>query len=314
MSIVYRQLINTESNINIKNTLFSGQSFLWNYDNIHNIYHALVSGHIPLFIRQITSDVIEVYSTEKEIIGLALPVFIRHYFSLDIDLKSVFPERFSYAYPDVWKLLDGYFSLRILRQDPFATMMTFMCAQGIGMHLIRKQVEMLARTYGTRIIVPFCSGEITLYSFPTAAQLAEADPALLSLCTNNNRIRAANISLAAHAVAEGRIDFSCLCDPAIPLAELRDRLCQNPGIGYKIADCIALFGLGRFDAFPVDTHVRQYLGRWFNSSRALRALSPANYLALDHEARTILNPDLAGYAGHMLFHCWRREIKKLRSF
>ena len=89
---------------------------------------------------------------------------------------------------------------------------------------------------------------------------------------------------------------------------------MNPGIGFKIADCIALFGLGRFDAFPIDTHVRQYLGKWFNSRTALRSLTPANYLILDAEARTFLNPELAGYGGHILFHCWRKEVKKLHSF
>ncbi|MEI6640380.1 MAG: Fe-S cluster assembly protein HesB, partial [Chlorobium sp.] len=74
------------------------------------------------------------------------------------------------------------------------------------------------------------------------------------------------------------------------------------------------FGLGRFDAFPIDTHVKQYLATWFNSTTALRPLTPARYLLLDAEARTFLNPELAGYAGHILFHCWRKEVKKLRSF
>ena len=100
----------------------------------------------------------------------------------------------------------------------------------------------------------------------------------------------------------------------IPLDELRRTLSENSGIGFKIADCIALFGLGRFDAFPIDTHVKQYLGAWFNSPTALRPLSPASYLMMDAEARTFLKPEFAGYAGHILFHCWRKEIKKLRSF
>ena len=120
--------------------------------------------------------------------------------------------------------------------------------------------------------------------------------------------------MAARGVAEGKIDLAYLGNPQLPLSELRNTLCKNGGIGYKIADCIALFGLGRFDAFPIDTHVKQYLGEWFSSATALQSLTPRRYLALDAEARTFLKPELAGYAGHLLFHCWRKEIKGLRTF
>ena len=58
-------------------------------------------------------------------------------FSLDIDTETLFPENFLKLHPELWVLLTEYFPLRILRQEPFETMITFMCAQGIGMHLIR---------------------------------------------------------------------------------------------------------------------------------------------------------------------------------
>ena len=189
-----------------------------------------------------------------------------------------------------------------------------MCAQGIGMQLIRKQVSMLAEHYGEKIVLPFSGKEIILHSFPAAQQLAATDPLLLSRCTNNNRLRAANIIRAARAVDEGRLDLDALQKSQLTLGELRNTLSRRSGIGFKIADCIALFGLGRFDAFPIDTHVRQYLEEWFNCTTPLRSLTPASYLMLDAEIRRVLNPDFAGYAGHMLFHCWRREIKKLRTF
>ena len=189
-----------------------------------------------------------------------------------------------------------------------------MCAQGIGMHLIRKQVAMLTENYGEAIPVTFKGKSLVLHNFPTPQRLAAADPFTLSRCTNNTRLRAANIISASRRIAEGSIDLDSLRNKQMPLDELRLTLSQNSGIGFKIADCIALFGLGRFDAFPIDTHVRQYLGTWFKSAAALRSLSPATYLMMDAEARTLLNPEFAGYAGHILFHCWRKEIKKLRSF
>lgn len=310
----YRFTIKSDNDILIKEILFSGQSFLWNINTIDHNYYSSVIDSVPVFIRQISCNEFEVHAPAEKINGIILPDFIRSYFSLEIDTEHIFPEHFQQLYPELWKLLMPYFQLRILRQDPFETMISFMCAQGIGMHLIRKQVSMLTKTYGQKITLTFKGKEIVMHDFPAPERLASADPFALSRCTNNNRIRASNIMLASQAIAEGKIDLDALRNREIPLDELRSLLSQNSGIGFKIADCIALFGLGRFDAFPIDTHVKQYLGTWFNSTTALRSLSPASYLVMDAEARTLLKPEYAGYAGHMLFHCWRKEIKKLHSF
>lgn len=301
-------------NISIKDILFSGQSFLWNLHAFDKDYYCSIIDSSPVFIKQLSGNEIEINSTRNEFYGVPLHEFIRTYFSLDIDTCNVFPETFLLSHPELWKLLEEYFPLRILRQDPFETMIMFMCAQGIGMHLIRKQVAMLTENYGEAIPVTFKGKSLVLHNFPSPQRLAAADPFTLSRCTNNNRLRAANIISASRRIAEGSIDLDSLRNKQMPLDELRLTLSQNSGIGFKIADCIALFGLGRFDAFPIDTHVRQYLGTWFKSAAALRSLSPATYLMMDAEARTLLNPEFAGYAGHILFHCWRKEIKKLRSF
>jgi N-glycosylase/DNA lyase len=312
--MLFRFTVKTKGSINIIGTVFSGQSFSWNTFVDKHIYYYSIIKSVPVIIQQLSRNEFELYATETAINGIPLPDFIKHYFTLEININRAFPKNFRNLYPDLWQLLMKYFSVRIMRQDPFETMISFMCAQGIGMHLIRKQVSMILQNYGEKRCVSFFGKEIILHHFPSPERLAAADPALLSSCTNNNRVRARNIILAARGVAEGRIDLDALCDPQLPLSELRRSLCQNRGIGYKIADCIALFGLGRFDAFPIDTHVKQYLGQWFNSVTALRSLSPANYLLLDAEARTVLTPELAGYAGHILFHCWRTEIKGLRTF
>ncbi len=300
--------------IDVKQSLFSGQTFLWDIVTIDAEYYLSVIKGIPVIIRQISDDRIEIQSDSIMIDSVLISDFIKSYFSLEIDVNLIFQDDFKRLNPDIYSLIRSYFSLRILRQDPYETMISFMCAQGIGMHLIRKQIGMLKKNYGKKISIILSGKEIVLHTFPTPERLAAVDPLVLSTCTNNNRIRAKNIVLAAQGVADGKIDLHALADPAIPLAELRNTLCLNPGIGFKIADCIALFGLGRFDAFPIDTHVRQYLGKWFNSRTALRSLTPANYLMLDTEARTFLNPELAGYGGHILFHCWRKEVKKLHSF
>jgi len=75
-----------------------------------------------------------------------------------------------------------------------------------------------------------------------------------------------------------------------------------------------LFGLHRHDAFPIDTHVRQYLGKWFGLEKTQKALTPKTCIELQHQVSEILNPENAGYAGHILFHCWRNEVRHMNSF
>jgi N-glycosylase/DNA lyase len=96
--------------------------------------------------------------------------------------------------------------------------------------------------------------------------------------------------------------------------EVQARLTQERGIGLKIADCVALFGLGHFEAFPIDTHVHQFMAQWFKVPAASRSLTPATYRQLTLEAREILGSHYTGYAAHLLFHCWRCEVKKLCWF
>ncbi|NTV92137.1 MAG: DNA-3-methyladenine glycosylase 2 family protein [Chlorobiaceae bacterium] len=300
--------------ISVSDTVFSGQSFLWNKLKGNDDYYASVLGNTPVIIRQISEHVLEVISIGNTIDGLDIPDYIARYFTLDVRLDDSFPCDFSEFHPEVWRLIQPYLSTRIMRQEPFPTMITFMCAQGIGMQMIRRQVELLAATYGEKTDAAFSGQEISIYRFPDPIALARADPEELRFCTNNNRLRATNIVLASRAVAEGVIDLAGLTDRTIPLAVVRESLCGIKGIGYKIADCIALFGLGRFDAFPVDTHVRQYLAAWFHLPEAFRELSPHNYLLLQQQAQRIFNPDLAGYAGHILFHCWRKAVRGMNRF
>lgn len=300
--------------LSLTDTLYSGQSFMWNNLSDNCNIHMRLFDNNPVIISSDTESHPEVFCDSKRLMGKPLEEFFSDYFSLDLDVESVFPESFPLMYPILWEEIQRYCPVRILRQDPFEVMITFMCAQGIGMHLIRRQVSMLARNYGTRVDTVFRDHRLTLYGFPSPLRLAECDPIELSVCTNNNRVRARNIISAARAVAEGKIDFGVLRRKGLPLGDLRSSLCTLSGIGYKIADCIALFGLGRLDAFPIDTHVKQYLSAWFGSETARRPLTPATYLMLDAEARSILNPGLAGYAGHILFHSWRKEVKKLRWF
>lgn len=300
--------------INLDATLFSGQSFNWNkLQSTSNCYSGLIDSTI-LILKQFESGVIRIESSSENLNGMSIESFFNRYFSLDIDTEDVFMLSFKENYPGLWNQIIPYLSVKVLRQDPFETVVTFMCAQGIGMHLIRRQISLITQHYGEKIIIAQPTGDLVFYRFPSPSALASADVNALSQCTNNNRIRATNIITMARSVESGELNLSCVATGDCPLESLRETLCRMRGIGMKIADCIALFGLGRFDAFPIDTHVKQYLWEWFGIEAARHTLTEKNYRFLQDEARAILGNDFAGYAGHILFHCWRKEIRKMKTY
>jgi len=304
----------TECKFNLESTLFSGQSFIWSELHGTNKNFTGIIGNSILILHEVEPGTILVSCTSDTINGLSINEFLIWFFSLDIDVNTVFSEQFKRDFNDIWQLIAPFTGVRIMRQEPFEIMVTFMCAQGIGMHLIRRQVSMIAERYGEKLLLDTENGKPVFHSFPAPSVLASANPDELACCTNNNRARAANIIAMARAFESGELAFACVGSGACSLDMLRETLCKHHGIGLKIADCIALFGLGRFDAFPIDTHVRQYLWEWFGIEAARHSLTEKNCRFLQDEARSILGKDLAGYAGHILFHCWRKEVKKMKAY
>lgn len=309
-----KSLIETDKRLDFNQTLFSGQSFTWSISEIYSGYFINFIHNTIIVLHEIESGLIEVISNMQQIDGLPINEFIFRYLSLDIDENNVLPVGFKNEFQEVWRLVKPYHLVRVMRQDPFEIMVTFMCAQGIGMHLIRRQVSMITERYGEKHILDTEKGPLVLHGFPAPSALASAKVDELARCTNNNRIRAANIIEMARSFESGKLALACVSSSECNLETLRETLCAHSGIGLKIADCIALFGLGRFDAFPIDTHVKQYLWEWFGIEAARKSLTEKNYRFLQDEARKILGNEYAGYAGHMLFHCWRKEVKKMKAF
>ena len=150
--------------------------------------------------------------------------------------------------------------LRILRQDPHETLIGFLCSSNKRILQIRIMVASLAEQLGGPLGAGF-------HALPTWAALAAADDAVLKACALGYRAAflrgTAQRLLARPRWAE---EFAALDTPAL-LAELQ----SLPGVGPKVAACVALFGFGRLESFPVDTWVVQALG----DAYGLRGWKPA---------------------------------------
>lgn len=135
--------------------------------------------------------------------------------------------------------------IRIFRQEPFETLISFIISANNNIPRIRGIVERLCALAGE----PIGQGA---YAFPRPDALARLSEAALREAGAG--YRAPFILGSARRVAEG-FDVDALA--RLPLVEARKALCALPGVGPKVADCVALFSLGHTAAFPMDVWMKR---------------------------------------------------------
>lgn len=177
----------------------------------------------------------------------------RHYFDLDRDYGEI---RRQLNTDDFMREATEFGAgIRILRQDGWEALCSFIISQCNNIPRIRKIIDALCRGFGEKLDF---DGE-SLYAFPSAERLAafsEADLAPLRC-----GYRAQYIIGAARAVAEGALDLDALSrgEPSQARIELK----KLNGVGDKVADCALLFGLNMLDAFPLDVWMKRAVAEHF---------------------------------------------------
>lgn len=155
---------------------------------------------------------------------------------------------------------EAYPGLRILRQDPHEALIGFLCSSNKRILQIRVMVAALAEKLGEPLAAGF-------HALPSWEAVAAADDAVLRACSLGYRaayLRGAAQKLRARP--RWAEEFATLDTPA-----LLEALQTLPGVGPKVAACVALFGFGRLESFPVDTWVVQALA----DAYGLRGWKPA---------------------------------------
>lgn len=146
--------------------------------------------------------------------------------------------------------------IRILRQELWEMVITFIISQQNNIPRIKKCVESLCRAFGEKR-TNFRNE--TYYTFPSPEALAglvEEDLSSCSLGYRNKYIRK-----TADMVISGGYDLYRLYD--LKYEDARRELLKLCGVGIKVAECICLFALHHIDAFPIDTHIQKVLDRHY---------------------------------------------------
>lgn len=177
----------------------------------------------------------------------------RPYFDLDRSYRAL-RQRWAGEGGFARQALEYGAGIRVLRQDPWEMLITFILSQRKSIPAIRTGVELLAERFGSAV-EPAEAEEGAVHRFPTADQLAAVPEQALRDCGLGYRTR--YVQHAAQAAASGQLDLDALA--ALPDEALLAKLMELDGVGKKVANCVALFGYGRTALAPVDVWIARLI-------------------------------------------------------
>jgi N-glycosylase/DNA lyase len=170
---------------------------------------------------------------------------LQHYLALDVPLREVVA-----TFPDDEPLhaaVRKHWGLRVLRQEPWETLASFIASSTKQIVQIRQIVAALADRFGEN------------NAFPTVDVIARATHRQLLDCKLG--FRAKYLLAAAQMIDRGEVWLDKL--PAMEYERALEELMKLPGVGEKIAACTLLFSCGHDEAFPIDVWVERSLRRLY---------------------------------------------------
>lgn len=212
--------------------------------------------------------------------------FLIRFFRLDEKLDPILKE--IDRDPIVHQAIKKYGGLRLIRQDPWECLVSYLCSSAKGIPHIRSIIEGVCRSSGKKIHF----GNYIGYEFPepfclTSSYLLESVGA---------GFRTSYLIKAGQCV--DRDQLIALKD--LPYQQARKELMKLPGVGQKVADCILLYSLDFLEAFPIDTWIKKGLQEVYFGGRRVGPKKMEEFVS-NH-----FGP-LAGYAQLYLFHYWRHH-------
>lgn len=248
------------SDFDLAGTLECGQAFRWERGR-DGWFNGIVGGR-RLRVRQV-GDALE---------GDVDP----HYFALDVPLAKVVA-----TFPDDGVLqgaVKRHWGLRVLRQDPWETLVSFIASSTKQIVQIRQIVAALACRLGRD------------EAFPSFDVIARATHRQLIECKLG--FRAKYLLAAAQMIDRGEVHLAEL--PAMEFERALEELIKLPGVGEKIAACTLLFSCGHDEAFPIDVWVERSLRRLYFNDKKVTAKQLRDF------TRSHFGP-YAGWAQQYLF-------------
>ena len=283
-------------------TLGSGQVFHW--EKLGNGFIGAI-GDRPVYVEQ-RGDVLKIGGDERQLDCLKQSSLegdvvdtrriVARYFALDHALAEIcasFPDD-----PVMSAAKEFCRGLRIIRQPKWECLATLICSSMKQVAHIRQISRNLRERFGE----PRKVDSHIVLTFPAADRIAQSSEKELRTCALG--YRAKNLLATARLIARGEVDLETLT--ALTDVDLRTRLCELPGVGAKVANCVMLFAYERLRAFPIDVWIERVLReKYFPEARRLNA---ARLQAFTQK----YFGDHGGYAQQYLFHHARMNKAKTK--
>ncbi len=274
--------------IDLKLTLASGQVFLW---YTKGGYYYIIHGNSVLKVSIDNANHSILY--ESRPVG----VNVAEFFRLDDDINaircSIDKDRI------IRKAMKEFYGLRLLRQEPFQCLISFICATNTSIKHATTMLNNLCRRFGKSVEFD----GLVFYTFPEAKVLANAS--INELCSCSLGYRAKYVK---HASLEGSsIDIEYLKNASYN--ESRDTLLEIYGVGNKVADCILLFALEHTEAFPIDVWITRAIASYYREVVNINSkkLSASKYIQVADAMRAYFGR-YSGYAQQYLYCYARRHL------
>jgi len=221
-------------------TLDCGQAFRWEKQD-DGSFSGVAGGYFLNIAKRGNGDLVFKNTTKD-----SFDNFFRNYFDLDKDYEKICQTL--KEDPLLSSTIDAYYGIRILNQEPWEALCSFIISQNNNVSRIKRIITRLCETYGDEI----CDG---WYAFPRAEQLAALSAEDFEALGCG--YRAKYLAKFAKDVDAGRIDLDKI--KSLPLEEARGELLNIYGVGVKVADCALLFGFQFYSAFPLDVWMKRVM-------------------------------------------------------
>lgn len=243
----------------------SGQQFTWTkisdntYSIIHKTYCLFIRSDYYVEITDLGNNEFELTCSEEEFKSVWYS-----YFDLDTDYEFIWEKVM--RYPNSYLQDAAYYGygIRILKQDFWDTVITFIISQNNNMKRIRKSIDALREKYGHK---PYDNNTNLWFKFNTFPNAME-----LSIGYKRDQYKDCGLGYRDVYVKEAtnkEVDLLKLKFASLDYESLIKELKTFKGIGDKVANCIALYGLHYLEAAPIDTHMKRIINEHFDGTNLL---------------------------------------------
>ncbi len=255
-------ILEFKDDLDLKKTAQSGQCFRW--EEVGPERYRIPHKDSCLIIEKLSETSYGLSCDEAEYERLW-----RGYLDADTDYRAIRKRIDRDTDPFLYAAAEDQKGIRILKQDKWETLISFIISQNRNIPAIKRSIELLCEKAGEKRTDP--AGQ-SYYAFPTPQAVYEMRDDALKECRLGYRDE--YIKRTARAVCEGELDPEELA--CIGEEEAFGKLMSLHGVGKKVASCVMLYGLHFINAFPIDVWVKRILQNEYPDGYPMEEYAPYN--------------------------------------